>query len=201
MSGVAIQGVAFEYGKVFVSDGKAWLARPGCFGSIDNVELLIGHEGKSLADTDNRLQIYSGEDALIFRAYFPDEWFTKQVSDKADEMESYFAVSAGFKIMNTETVMCEGVPVRVILEAKMSELSLINAAPAVDTTYARIVSEDACNDELKSDYEMIRTVGRFVGLHRKITAADNEGEVKYAHSPSAYERAGDRFRRALAALA
>jgi hypothetical protein len=196
---VAIQGVAFEYGRIFASDNEFWYAKHGCFGSINDVDLLIGHQGKSYANTENRLQIHSGDDALVFRAYFSDDWFAKELSEQTDEMETYLAVSAGLTITKTETVVCDGGPVKVILAANLSEVSLIDKTPAVDTTYARVVSEEKCSS-LEEDYPMIMAVGRFIGLHRKVMAAENNGEVKYAYSPTAYERASDRFVRALAKL-
>jgi hypothetical protein len=189
---VAIQGIAFEYNKLFVTDSLAWLAKAGCFGSISDVDLLIDHTGNSFANNDNRLDIFSGDNALVFRAYFPDKWFANDLKEQIDEVETYWAVSAGFTVKKTETIECDGVPVKVILEAKLNELSLTHNAPVIDSTYSRLVSEDKCGS-LEDDYPMIMTVGRFVSLHRKAMATENDGEVKYAHSPSAYDRAADRF--------
>lgn len=197
---VAIQGVAAEFKKIFTIDGKKfYYLAPDCFGPISDVDLLLNHQGKSFATTEDRLQIYSGDDALVFRCYFPEN-FAKQVADQTDEIETYLAVSAGFTITKTETVICDGILVNVIVEAKLNELSLLDKPPAIDTTYARIVSEDSCGT-LEEDYDRIRLVGRVVSLHRKALATESGGKIQYHHSPTAYERASDRFSRALAALA
>jgi hypothetical protein len=200
---VAVQGVAFEFGKLFVSDNQAWLAKAGCFGSISHVDLLIQHKGNSFASTENDdrlLQFHSGDEALLFRCYFPDDWFGKELSDQTDCLETYHAVSAGFTVKKTETINCDGVPVKVIVEAKLKEISLIDGAPAVDTTYARVVSADTCGS-LADDYNLILTVGRFIGIHRKAMAIENGGEIQYKHIASSYDVAADRFTKALARLA
>ena len=73
------------------------------------------------------------------------------------------------------------------------------SAPAIDTTYARIVSDDACGS-LTEDYDRILMVGRYVNLHRKVLAADNNGIVEHKHVASSYDVAANRFVRALANL-
>lgn len=198
---VAIQGVAFEYGKIFLSDGKAWLAKRDCFGSFQDVDLLIGHEGKSYANTDDDdlpLQIHSGPDALVFRGYFSD-WLATEIKDQTDCLESYLAVSIGFTVTKSDTVQCEGVPVTIIVEGKLNEISLVDE-PVIESSYARAVSPDSC-DSLAEDYERFRTVGRFIGLHRKVLAHKNGGKVEYKHIVSSYDVAANRFVKALAALA
>lgn len=198
---VVIQGKAAEYNKVFESDGQLWMLKSGCFGSVSDVDLLIAHKGKSFANTEdeNRLmQVHSGDTALVFRCHFP-EWFAAEVKDQVNEIECYVAVSTGFTITKTETVVCDDVPVRVILEAKLSEISLLDKPPAIDTTYARVCSDDTCGT-LADDFDRIITVGRFVGLHRKVKATENDGVVRYAHSPSAMDRAANKFMRLLSAM-
>lgn len=197
---VAIQGVAFEFGKLFVSDNEIFYAKPGCFGSMFDIDLLFDHEGKSFANTEKDLLIHSGDEALVFRAYFYDEWFGKEVSEQTDELDSYLAVSTGFTITKAELIECDGVPVKVIVDAKLNEISLINTPPAIDTTYARIVSGDTCGS-LAEDYPMIMTIGRYVNLHRKVLATENGGTIEHKHIASSYDVAANRFVRALARLA
>jgi hypothetical protein len=103
-------------------------------------------------------------------------------------------------VTKTETITCEGVPVKVILEAKLNEVSLIDKDPAIDTTYARVVSADSCNS-LEDDYARILTVGRVIALHRKIMAIENGGKVDYKHVASSYDVAANRLVRAIRALA
>ena len=196
----AIQGLAFKFNELFVSDNEAFYATPGCFGSLVDVDFLIDHKGKSLANTEKDFLLHSGDEALVFRAYFFNEWFCKQVSDHTDELTSYFAVSTGFTITKATTIECDGIPVKIILEAKLRELSLLNTAPVVDTSYARIVSDETCGS-LADDYQRIITVGRYVNLHRKALAADNDGVIEHKHIASSYDAAANRFVRTLAALA
>jgi hypothetical protein len=197
---VAIQGVAFEFGKLFVSDNEVFYAKPGCFGSLTDVDLLADHKGNSFANTENDLLVHSGDEALIFRAYFSDEYFGKHVAEQTDELDSYLGVSTGFTITKAELIDCDGIPVKIILEAKLNEISLLNTAPVIDTTYARVVSDDTCGS-LAEDYERIVTVGRYVNLHRKVLAADNDGIIEHKHVASSYDVAANRFVRALARLA
>lgn len=197
---VAIQGVGFEFSKIFVTDGKAFYATPGCFGSLTDIDLLTDHKGQSYANTGNDLLVHSGPEALVFRAYFPDEWFAKAVADQTDELDTYLGVSTGFTIMKSKTIDCDGTPVTVILEAKLDEISLLSSPPVIDTTYARIVSHETCGS-LAEDYERIVTVGKYVNLHRKVLAAEHDGVVEHKHIVSSYNAAANRFTRALSALA
>jgi hypothetical protein len=48
---------------------------------------------------------------------------------------------------------------------------------------------------------MFELRGRFIGLHRKITAIENNEEVKYGNVPTPYEQAARRFERKLKQLA
>ncbi len=94
----------------------------------------------------------------------------------------------------------DGAQIKVVTEATLNELSLISETPAVKATYARVVSADRCGT-LVDDSERLELIGRYINLHRKARASDNDGIVKYAHATSPYDRAADRFEKALRDLA
>jgi phage head maturation protease len=197
---VVLQGVATEFEKFFFNGDEIWYLKAGCFGSLSDseVKLMFDHDGKSIATTNNRLQVHVGNEALIFRLAIPDS-FSEPLLDQTDEFESYIPVSVGFTATKTETMMIEGVPVKIVVEATLNEISVLSKEPAVKTTYARIASEETCGS-LEKDYERIRLVGRFVSLHRAQKATENEGKVEYKNTLSPYDAAGNRFVRALNAL-
>jgi len=93
----------------------------------------------------------------------------------------------------------DGTQIKVVTEATLNEISIISSAPAVKATFARIVGADSCND-LADDSERLELIGRYISLHRKAKASENDGLIKYAHATSPSDRAADRFTKALAAL-
>jgi phage head maturation protease len=197
----AIQGVFCELNKCFAHGKEVLYLKPGVFDSWadnDDVRLLIAHEGKSLATTADRLDIYLGDDALTFRFKMPESWGGEPFSDAAGDVETYFAASCGFKYNAYETVTIDGVEVKIISSATLEEISLVKD-PAVKGTYARIVSIDACNS-LEDDHNLIKLAGRIITLHRKVKALETGDEIQYSHVTTPYERASDRFTSALQAL-
>jgi hypothetical protein len=129
----------------------------------------------------------------------PESWSSK-FAELADDFDSYVAISAGLNITKSDTMTIDGVEVKVIVKATLNEISILGKEPAIKSTYARFVSSDSCND-IEDDYERLRLVGRYISLHRAAKAAENGGVVKYAHATSPWERAADRFERALRNLA
>jgi phage head maturation protease len=198
----AVQGIFCELNKCFAHGNEVLYLKPGVFDSCveGNVRLLIDHEGKSLATTADRLELCLGDDVLTFRAVLPDSWSgSKELTDVAGDVETYLAVSCGFKYNAYETVTIDGAEVKVISNATLTEISLVSA-PAVESTYARVVSMDDCNS-LEEDQDLIKLTGRVVTLHRKAKALEAGGQIKYSHATTPSDRAANRFTRALKALA
>ncbi len=198
MTEVVLQGIACRFGEVIDDGTKLLYLKPGCLTEADEVKLLIDHRGKGLASTADALEIHISEKFLAFRYSIPESW-SEKFADSADDLETYVAVSCGFSIAKSELMTIEGVTVKVITEATLNEISLVSEVPAVKTTFARFVSADSCND-LADDCGRMELVGRYISLHRAAKAADNNGIVRYGHATSPYNRAGDRFTKALAAL-
>jgi phage head maturation protease len=201
VSGYVFQGVACEFDKFFFNGDDVWYIKSGAFDSTsDNeVKLMLNHEGKSLASTDNRLQVHIGDDAIAFRYFIPDSWGSKGFGEVSDDYESYVPISIGFSATKTKTTTIDGVPVTIVVEATLNEISVLDKEPAVKTTYARVASLDTCG-ELEEDYQRIKLVGRVVSLHRAQKATENGGKVNYSHATSSYDRAANGFTRALKAL-
>src|ERR1700730_2182783 len=126
----------------------------------------------------------------------------KFLEDMADDMECYFPISIGYVTTKTETEVVDGVSVKSIVEADLREISILNKAPAIHSTYGRITKWEFCNG-LKEDYELGRfgLIGRFVSLHRAIKAQENGGVLNYNHITTPYDRAANNFERALGKLA
>ena|ERR1700682_614797 len=198
---VVLQGKATDFDSFFFNHDEVWYIKSGAFGRLEDTEvvLMCDHDGKAVASTKNRLQVHAGDEALIFRLAMPDS-FSEPLLDQTDELESYLPVSIGFTATKTEKMTIEGVPVTIVVEATLNEISVLSKEPAMKTTYARIVSEGTCG-ELKEDYERIRLVGRVVSLHRLQKASENGGHVEYKNTLSSYDAAANRFTRALNALA
>jgi HK97 family phage prohead protease len=199
-----LQGVATEFGKPFVHGDKVVILESGCFDasikSGDDVQLLLDHqEGHSLGTMNSgRLQLHVGEKALVFRFLIPESSRGK-FADLADQYDCYVPVSIGYSYnaaSDTDVEIIDGVKVLTVRSAKLTEISILSKPPAVSTTYARVATWETCG-ELAADYEMGRfdLVGKVVSLHRKVNA--NGGEIRYAHTPSPYQRAGNAFLRTL----
>jgi phage head maturation protease len=197
VSDQCIQGVATEFNRVLQhGDGLLYL-QAGCFDESmrsNSVKLLMDHDENKQLSKD--LEVYAGKSALIFRFPIPSK-SRDILSDFADEPDSYWPVSIGMADIKTEQVTVDGTPVTVVVEATLTEISLLSSgSPAVKSTFARVASLETC-DDLRDDYERFKTYGAFVSLHRKFKSSENDGVVKYHHSPTSYDRAASRFERAL----
>lgn len=197
---VVLQGKATDFDSFFFNHDEVWYIKSRAFGPLEDTEvvLMCDHDGKAVASTKNRLQVHAGDEALIFRLAIPDS-FSEPLLDQTDELESYLPVSIGFTATKIEKMTIEGVPVTIVVEATLNEISILSKEPAVKTTYARIASEETCGS-LEEDYERIRLVGRVVSLHRAQKATENHGNVEYKNTLSSYDAAANRFTRALNAL-
>jgi HK97 family phage prohead protease len=202
-----MQGVATEFDKPFMHGDKIQILKSGCLDRSlrenHDVKLLINHdESACLGSQAQRLLIHAGEKSLVFRYLIPESMeYKKSFADVADDLETYVAVSIGYEIRNSETIEIDGIKVTTILEARLEEISLLDKAPAVSSTYARVASWDRCLD-LKQEYDsgLFELNGRCIGIQRAYYARDNGGVVKYNHATSPYDRAADNFVKALRRL-
>ena len=162
-------------------------------------DFKFDHEGKTFGR--DKLEVHFGDDFVAFRFEIPKSW-AEDFDDQADELESYVPVSLGLTITKSELVKIDGETVKVVVAADLTEISILTKSndPAIQSSYGRIVSSETIG-ELSADVESGRfdIVGKVIGLHRKVKA--DGGVVKYAHSPSDYERAASKFERALLRLA
>jgi hypothetical protein len=198
MTTLCLQGLVLDFNKCFYSGEEIIFIKSESISVSDNVGLMLDHGGKTFGH-DN-LEIHIGDESLAFRYELPASW-CDSFKDQADEVETYLGVSAGLTITKSDTMTMDGHTVKVISAATLNEISLLSKEPAVKTAYARIVTADTCGD-LSEDVEAgrLHLVGRVIGLLRQTKAAENGGVVKYSNSPSPYERAADRFERALKTL-
>jgi phage head maturation protease len=204
MNDFVIQGVATQLEKPFVHGDDILILKSGCFDSslrgANDIKLLTNHDAdRCLGSTkDGRLLLHAGEREMVFRFLIGKS--EKFLADMADDFESYFPISIGYGYQpaNTETEVVDGVKVTSIFEANLHEISILNKAPAIHTTYGRVTSWKNCNG-LQEDYELGRfdMVGKFVSLHRAIKAQENGGVLTYNHVTSAYDRAANNFEKAL----
>jgi hypothetical protein len=207
-NGFVLQGIATETGKCCRGkDGNVLYLNHGCFdASIDSgieVSLLLDHDSKSCigTTTNNKLAIYAGSKGVAFRFTIPESW-SKDLADHADDFETYVPVSIGLKDGSATPINIDGTQVASVDEAKLYEVSILSKAPAIHSTYARIVSLETCGT-LQHDYDSGRLdlVGKYIGIHRAYKASENGGVVKYHHVTSPYDRAASRFVTALQTLA
>jgi hypothetical protein len=81
----------------------------------------------------------------------------------------------------------------------LTELSICDKRPAVPGTFARIVNLDGAAS-LEDASKMIELTGRFIGIHRKALAVDNNGAVEYLNRTSDYDRKANAFLKSLQRL-
>ena len=199
------EGKATDLGKFFFHGDDILYLAPGCFDAARGqsaVQLLIGHdESKAYCDTSNHLEIHYGPDAVVFRVRMPAS-FKSELDGVAGSFEDYNPVSIGFKKIRVEKKEIDGAIVQIIHEAQLSEVSILQSAPALKSTYARVVHASSCGT-LRDDYESGRfaLASQFISLHRKVAAMDNDdGKVDYVHRTTDYERKAKAFERALVRL-
>jgi phage head maturation protease len=198
------EGIATKTGEFIAQGDEAWDLAPGCFDARrgeSEVKLLAGHdESEVYGSTSKRLELHYTPECVLFRFHMPAS-FKSVVGDIADSPEDYWGVSIGFLKTKFENKVIDGIPVVLIHEAKLVEISILKNDPAVKSTYARVVSAASC-DSLKADYEAGRfsLYERFISLHRKIQALDNGGKIDYVHQSSEYDRKARNFERVLERL-
>jgi hypothetical protein len=204
---IVVQGIATVFNKIIPYGGDDFLfLKSGCFDaslkSDSNVSLLLDHDKTQSFSSDKYpLEVHASRDHVAFRLILPDHLVPHSFKDMSDDLNTYVGVSIGLLKTKTETVVIDGYSVTTVLEAKLTECSILSGAPAVDSTYGRIVSLDLC-DTLENDYlsGKLELHGRYVALHRKVMAQENGGAIVYRHATSSYDRTADRFQRALEAI-
>jgi hypothetical protein len=196
VSDLVLQGIACRFRQIIDTGNGLIFINPGALTSAAEVKLLLDHEGKPLASTNDRLEIHIGDKSLAFRYSIPDSW-SEEFESKSDDFETYLPVSIGMTINKSEMLAIDGTTVKLISSATLNEISILQNDPAVKSAHARVVSVQRCGD-LEDDCDLMEMTGRFISLHRKANAVD--GVVRYAHVTSDYDRAADRFARALKAL-
>jgi HK97 family phage prohead protease len=205
MTDLVLQGTATAFDKPFAHGDEVWILKSGCFDrslrSGHDVKLLMNHEEEHCLGSGEQILLYAGKTALVFRYLISDSKHNKFFEDVADDMDTYVPVSIGFERTKSETTRVDGVNVITVIEAKLNEVSILDKAPAVHSTYGRVVSWNTCGS-LEEDSENGRfdLVGRYVGLHRAVKAQDNGGNIDYRNTTTPYERAADRFQLALQKL-
>ena len=110
-------------------------------------------------------------------------------------------MSIGYTAKRVETQIVDGVKVVNIFDSTLEEISILDRAPAVGTTYAQVVEAKSCGG-LKEDYDtgLFELKGRVISLHRAVNARENGGTIKYSHATTPTDRAADNFLRALKRL-
>src|ERR1700730_4395012 len=199
MSDLVLQGKATDFDKPFIHGNRILNLRSGCFDASlreCDVSLFLDHKESRLGTTANRLEVYAGPESLVFRYTLPNGPSESEVklSELADDFDSYIACSIGYEATKTETAVIDGVQVTTVIEAKLLEISLLSCAPAVSSTYSRVVSLETCGT-LAEDYDRLQLVGSYVSLHRAMKASENGGNVEYRNVTTPYERAAANFER------
>jgi hypothetical protein len=203
---LVLQGVAAEFEKPFLHKTDILILKSGCF---DKSLLTLGCKLKSNHDTDsgismrNRLQVYASEKSLCFRVYLPQYDVVDELSDFADVIENYSAVSIGHIPSKAEATTLDGIDVILIHESDLTDISILSdGEPAVKSSYAYVAALSGCND-LKHDCDagIFEMRGKAIGLHRKITANESGDPIKYRNRLSAMDLAAAKFTRLLAKLA
>jgi phage head maturation protease len=199
------EGIATKMGEFFQYGDEAWYLAPGAFDASrgeSEVKLLAGHdESEVYGSTSKRLELHYAPDCVLFRFHMPAS-FKSVVGDIADSPEDYWPVSIGFVTTKSEKSVMDGIPVRIIEQAKLTEVSILKTDPAVASTFARVVSVKSCGT-LQEDYEAGRfaLISRFISIHRKVQALDNDdGKIDYVHQSSEYDRKARNFEKVLERL-
>jgi phage head maturation protease len=176
-----------------------------CLGSWPDTLLLYAgnkYPAHCLGSWPDTLLLYAGNKGLAFRYLLPSsKEYRKAFQEMADDVLTYVPISIGFERIKSETSQVDGINVITVIEAKLTEVSILDKAPAVHATYGRVVSWATCGS-LQDDYETGRfdLVGKAIGLHRAVKARENGGKMEYQNATSPYERAADRFSTALRKL-
>jgi HK97 family phage prohead protease len=175
VSDLAFQGIATKFDTIIQYGDDLLYLKSSCFDKSlsdgDDVDLLIDHDSQqSLTRRRRRLELYASKSALSFRFILPHSTksdIADELSDYADDFDSYLPISIGFVKTKSETVMLDGVAVIVVEEARLNEVSILSGPPAEKSTFGRFVTLETC-DELKDDCERFALHGAYIGVHRAL---------------------------------
>ena len=142
-----IEGYATRYNKVHPFGDYLDVFRPGVFARSllknTNIRFLEDHdEGKLLATTaDGSLKLTSDAKGLSFQARIPNATEAQVRAIKSIEVNGKACMSVGYRVISSEMHRMEGVDVRLINDASLSEISLVKAG-AVKEAFAYLVKSD-----------------------------------------------------------
>jgi phage head maturation protease len=199
-----LQGVATKFGEIIDYGDRLMYLKSDCLDKSiargDDVRLLYDHDDESPVLRNCYVELYATKSELAFRVGLGEDsarlGFLYQI---ADVYEAYIPVSVGLTKTRSNVLEIDGHLVEVVEEATIDEISILSKdSPAVKSTFARVVTQESC-DEMKADVDAGRfgLHGAYISLHRSMKAAESGDVVKYAHSPTEYDRAAARFERAL----
>jgi phage head maturation protease len=198
-----LHGLSAEFDKPFQYGDGIIVLKSGCLDSSlksgTKVVITMNHEiDKPFGSSNNRLQLYANKTGMYFRYFMPTG---NDLSDVADDLETYMPVSVSIAPTKTEMDTVDGVDVTYMVEAEIKEVSILERTPAIKTTFARVSSLDRCGD-LKTDVDsgLFDLSGKLISLHRKMLARENGGVINYKHVSSEYDRASTKFQNALLKL-
>ncbi len=206
MKTFVLQGEATKFGVCFQQGNGILYLHSGCLTiDSDEVKLLWDHDHDNKIFPNRRLELFAGEDSLVFRMAIPDTHYKDEIdalSDVSDDDFNYFAVSIGYRDAVIETMTFDGVDVSCVKTATLKEISILTSKPpAISSTYCQIVDMKTCHSNLEDDYAAIQLTGRIINLHRKMMAFDNNGVIEHKHVVSQLDRAADKFMDSLKQLA
>jgi hypothetical protein len=195
---LVLQGVAAEFEKPFLHKTDILILKSGCFDkSLQTLgcQLKMDHKSEAGISMRDRLQVFASEKSLCFRVYLPQYDVVDELSDFADVIENYSAVSIGHVPSKAEAKTIDGVDVILIHESDLTDISILSdGEPAVKSSYVYVAALSGCND-LKHDCDagIFEMRGKAISLHRRITANETGEEIKYRNRLSPMDIAANRF--------
>jgi HK97 family phage prohead protease len=167
-----IDGIATKYNYALFHDGKLKVIMPGAFDiSMEYdapVEMWIDHD-KSLKIGDSRtnLELHSDEYGLGFRLRLDNSTLASHARSLV-ESKAYTEMSVGYDHVKTDTREIGGKSVLFILQARLQEISLVQAG-CVTTTHAQISDIDTCGSlALDCKSMKFRVDNSYAELQRKL---------------------------------
>lgn len=173
-SGKMLCGLAAPYGQfgpVKTKKGpRIHLFATKCFDQSlargDNVALLFDHDGEQkIADTSSGLELFSDEAGLWFK-FWPSRDANSRLALERVANGAWAAVSVGALTVKARTsrIAVHGIPVKVVHEAHLTEISFIETGQAAMKSTAAILADGA---EFK-DFQHEISVGMLAGIRSQI---------------------------------
>lgn len=137
--GFVIEGVASKYDTILFHDRLKYICiAPGAFDvslKHDPVQLWLDHDSK-LAMPGCRVELFSNEEALHFRAHLDDSELAFHARDLV-ACGSHTQCSLGWHSSKHVTRDIDGTPVTFILQGDLTHIALVPAG-AIKTTHAKV---------------------------------------------------------------